>query len=49
MQAELHWVVTQDNQKLCAKTWGNKDKAAMVLVHGYRDNQEVWEQMIQHL
>ena len=49
MQAELHWVVTQDNQKLCAKTWGNKDKAAMVLVHGYPDNQEVWEPMIQHL
>lgn len=49
MQAELHWVVTQDNQKLCAKIWGNKDKAAMVLVHGYPDNQEVWEPMIQHL
>ena len=49
MQAELHWVTTQDHQKLCVKTWGNKDKAAMVLVHGYPDNQEVWEPIIQHL
>ena len=49
MQAELHWVTTQDHQKLCVKTWGNKDKAVMVLVHGYPDNQEVWEPIIQHL
>lgn len=49
MQAELNWVETQDKQKLRAKTWGNKDKPAMVLVHGYPDNQEVWEPIIQHL
>ena len=49
MQAELNWVETQDKQKLCAKTWGSKDKPAMVLVHGYPDNQEVWEPIIQHL
>ena len=49
MQAELNWVETQDKQKLRAKTWGNKDKPAMVLVHGYPDNQKVWEPIIQHL
>ena len=49
MNTEIYWISTQDQQKLCAKTWGDKNKPAMVLVHGYPDNQEVWEPIIQYL
>lgn len=49
MQAVTHWVATEDGQKLFAKTWGDQDKPALVLVHGYPDNQEVWDEVIPHL
>lgn len=49
MQTQMTWISTQDNQKLCAKTWGNAEKPALVLVHGYPDNQEVWEPIIEQL
>ncbi len=43
------WVDTTDQKKLYVKTWGNEDLPALVLVHGYPDNQEVWEKMIPFL
>ncbi|OTG67199.1 alpha/beta fold hydrolase [Acinetobacter silvestris] len=49
MHAQTHWIPTQDGQKLYAKTWGDQNKTAMVLVHGYPDNQEVWEPIIEQL
>ncbi|WP_296284921.1 alpha/beta fold hydrolase [uncultured Acinetobacter sp.] len=49
MQTQMTWISTQDGQKLCAKTWGNAEKPALVLVHGYPDNQEVWEPIIEQL
>lgn len=49
MQAITRWVATQDQQRLNVQLWGNPDKPALVLVHGYPDNQEVWQPMIQHL
>ena len=49
MQFVTHWIETTDQQKLFAKTWGDSQKTALVLVHGYPDNQEVWEPIIQHL
>ena len=49
MHTQTHWITTQDDQKLCAKTWGNPSHPAMVLVHGYPDNQEVWEPIIEYL
>lgn len=49
MQFDTHWINTTDQQKLYAKTWGNRAKPALVLVHGYPDNQEVWEPIIEHL
>ena len=49
MQAKSDWISTQDQQKLYAKTWGNAEKPALVLVHGYPDNQEVWEPIIENL
>lgn len=49
MQAQTHWISTQDQQKLFAKTWGKPEKPALVLVHGYPDNQEVWEPIIEQL
>ncbi|MEG0343466.1 MAG: alpha/beta fold hydrolase [Acinetobacter sp.] len=49
MQTQMTWISTQDDQKLCAKTWGNVEKPALVLVHGYPDNQEVWEPIIEQL
>ena len=49
MQTQMTWSSTQDGQKLCAKTWGNAEKPALVLVHGYPDNQEVWEPIIEQL
>ncbi|QIO10034.1 alpha/beta fold hydrolase [Acinetobacter lanii] len=49
MQFVTHWIETTDQQKLFAKTWGDSQKSALVLVHGYPDNQEVWEPIIQHL
>ena len=49
MQTQMTWISTQDGQKLCAKTWGNAEKPALILVHGYPDNQEVWEPIIEQL
>lgn len=49
MQFETHWISTQDNQQLYAKTCGDSSKPALVLVHGYPDNQEVWEPIVSHL
>ena len=49
MHFESHWIDTQDQQKLYAKTWGDQSKPALVFVHGYPDNQEVWEPLINHL
>jgi pimeloyl-ACP methyl ester carboxylesterase len=49
MQAQTYWISTQDKQKLYAKTWGNAENPALVLVHGYPDNQEVWEPIIAQL
>lgn len=43
------WVNTTDQQRLYVKTWGDETKPALVLVHGYPDNQEVWEPVIEHL
>jgi pimeloyl-ACP methyl ester carboxylesterase len=49
MQAQTQWVATSDQQRLYVKTWGNEANPALVLVHGYPDNQEVWELVIQKL
>lgn len=49
MQSNQHWVNTQDGQQLSVKTWGDWHKDALVLVHGYPDNQEVWEPIIAEL
>lgn len=49
MQVKTQWVATQDQQSLYVKTWGSDEKQALVLVHGYPDNQEVWEPVIQEL
>lgn len=49
MQFQSHWITTTDKQQLFAKAWGDQTKPALVLVHGYPDNQEVWEPMIEHL
>lgn len=49
MQAQTQWVATSDQQRLYVKTWGSEAKPALVLVHGYPDNQEVWEPIIQQL
>ncbi len=49
MQAQVKTVTTSDQQTLCVKTWGDEKKTALVLVHGYPDNQEVWEPIIEKL
>ena len=49
MQAKIQTVTTSDQQQLCVKTWGDAQNTPLVLVHGYPDNQEVWEGMIQYL
>ena len=49
MQVQTQWVNTTDQQRLFVKLWGNEANPALVLVHGYPDNQEVWEPVIQHL
>lgn len=49
MQTQMTWISTQDDQKLCIKIWGDAEKPALVLVHGYPDNQEVWEPIIEQL
>lgn len=49
MHSNQHWINTQDGQQLCAKTWGDSSQEALVLVHGYPDNQEVWEAIIAEL
>ena len=43
MQAQVKTVTTSDQQSLCVKTWGDEKKTPLVLVHGYPDNQEVWD------
>lgn len=49
MQAQTYWIASQDGQKLYAKTWGDPKQDALILVHGYPDNQEVWEPVIEQL
>jgi pimeloyl-ACP methyl ester carboxylesterase len=49
MEARTQWVNTADQQRLYVKTWGNSNHPALVLVHGYPDNQEVWEPIIEQL
>ena len=49
MQAQIQTLTTTDQQSLCVKTWGDAQKTPLVLVHGYPDNQEVWEKMIEEL
>lgn len=49
MQAQIQTLTTTDQQSLCVKTWGDSQKTPLVLVHGYPDNQEVWEVIIQEL
>jgi pimeloyl-ACP methyl ester carboxylesterase len=49
MEARTQWVNTSDQQRLYVKAWGDERSPALVLVHGYPDNQEVWEPVIQLL
>ncbi|MBJ9721689.1 alpha/beta fold hydrolase [Acinetobacter calcoaceticus] len=49
MQPKVHTVTTSDQQTLCVKTWGDEKNTPLVLVHGYPDNQEVWESVIEYL
>ena len=49
MQVQTQWVTTTDQQRLYVKAWGEVTNPALVLVHGYPDNQEVWEPVIQFL
>lgn len=46
MQAQTQWVETSDRQQLYVKTWGEKTAPALILLHGYPDNQEVWKRVI---
>jgi len=49
MQPKIYTVTTSDQQTLCAKVWGDEKNTPLVLVHGYPDNQEVWESVIEYL
>ena len=49
MDARTQWVSTSDQQRLFAKAWGNAQNPALVLVHGYPDNQDVWKPVIEQL
>lgn len=49
MEARTQWVNTSDQQRLYVKAWGDERSPALVLVHGYPDNQEVWEPVTQLL
>ncbi|WP_168389900.1 alpha/beta fold hydrolase [Acinetobacter indicus] len=49
MHAHTQWIHTSDQQRLYVKSWGKPDNPALVLVHGYPDNQEVWEAVITQL
>ena len=49
MQVQTQWVTTTDQQRLYVKAWGEVQNPALVLVHGYPDNQEVWEPVIRLL
>ncbi len=49
MQPKIYTVTTSDQQTLCAKAWGDEKNTPLVLVHGYPDNQEVWESVIEYL
>lgn len=46
MLRQERWVDTTDQYKLFVRTWGDEKLPAMVLVHGYPDNQEVWEKIV---
>ena len=46
MQAQTLWVETSDRQQLYVKTWGEKTAPALILLHGYPDNQVVWKRVI---
>jgi len=49
MHPQISTVHTTDQHTLCCKAWGHPELPALVLVHGYPDNQEVWEPMIKEL
>ena len=49
MEFKTHWVNTTDQERLYVKTWGNAQHPALILVHGYPDNQTVWEALIHYL
>lgn len=49
MHAHTQWIHTSDQQRLYVKSWGKPENPALVLVHGYPDNQEVWEAVIAQL
>ncbi|CAM2856974.1 alpha/beta fold hydrolase [Acinetobacter celticus] len=49
MDVRAQWVNTTDQQRLYVKIWGNEQKPALILVHGYPDNQDVWERVIPYL
>lgn len=49
MQPKTTTVLTSDQNTLCVKRWGDEKNIPLVLVHGYPDNQEVWEPIIQQL
>lgn len=49
MQVTTHWVNTTDQERLYVKAWGDPKHPALVLVHGYPDNQSVWEALIPYL
>lgn len=46
--SQEHWV-DNDGVRLFARTWGNSDDPAMVLVHGYPDNHSVWCRVAEYL
>ena len=49
MKKQELWVKTTDNYKLHVKAWGDEKNPAMILVHGYPDNQEVWDGILEYL
>ncbi|MBE8391754.1 alpha/beta fold hydrolase, partial [Leptospira borgpetersenii serovar Hardjo-bovis] len=49
MEIQVQWVDTTDQQRLYVKTYGQPGQPALVLVHGYPDDQVVWEPVIAHL
>ena len=49
MEKQQLSVKTTDGYQLHVKTWGDETLPALILVHGYPDNQEVWENIISYL